>query len=105
MAYTDRATSDLGQPAFVYDDRHSASVGRYDSPLLATVSYRSLARVEVSMSAINGDKARFQKDRKRKVIHRQRIEALRRKQRESKPHPTGSGRPAGEPHTTEKVTL
>jgi hypothetical protein len=28
------------------------------------------------MSARNGDRARFQKDRKRKLIHRQRIQAL-----------------------------
>ena len=57
------------------------------------------------MSAINGDKARFQKDRKRKVLHRQRIEALRRKQRESKPSTSGAGQPSGEQHTSEKVTL
>jgi len=29
------------------------------------------------MSALNGDRARFQKDRKRKLHRRQRIEALR----------------------------
>jgi hypothetical protein len=29
------------------------------------------------MSARNGDRARFQKDRKRKLLHRQRIQALK----------------------------
>ena len=33
--------------------------------------------VEDSMSKLNGDKARFQKNRKRKLLNRQRIRALR----------------------------
>lgn len=33
------------------------------------------------MSRVNGDRARFQKDRKRKLLHRQRIRAFMARQR------------------------
>ena len=49
------------------------------------------------MSARNGDRARFQKDRKRKMLHRQRIRQLRRTLRES-----ALGRAGGEPKAGEQ---
>ena len=38
------------------------------------------------MSRLNGDRARFQKERKRKVLHRQRLRALIAKQRQQADH-------------------
>lgn len=50
------------------------------------------------MSARNGDKARFQKDRKRKLKGRQRIQEMLRKRRELTPQGTaGDTSQAGTP--------
>lgn len=47
------------------------------------------------MSARNGDKARFQKDRKRKLKGRQRIQEMLRKRRELTPQATAGDNSQG----------
>jgi hypothetical protein len=50
------------------------------------------------MSALNGDRARFNKDRKRKLLHRQQIQALAERLRKRIEEPAPSGAPSGRMH-------
>ena len=59
-------------------DRATVEAGLEARPTIAAqaMTASDTGRVEAEMSRRNGDRARFQKDRKRKLRHRQRIQAL-----------------------------
>jgi len=55
----------------------------------------SVAGYARGMSALNGDRARFHKDRKRKLHHRQRIQALAATLQKRTEEPAASRAPGG----------
>jgi hypothetical protein len=62
-----------------------------------------IGNFEVAMSARNGDRARFQKDRKRKLVNRQRSRELRRRLSASPVESEGRERKMDE-HNESQVT-